>query len=764
MVDKETDTAAGESLGDDIYSRTIDKLRELGIADLVSLPQLVVVGDQSSGKSSVLESVTGFAFPRAPELCTRYATQITCRRDDFESIHVSIIPSQDSSDDRKEKLRTFVHSVKKDDLALADVFSKANKAMGLRGVKGGSVSGSAFTEDILKIEINGPKQHHLTVIDVPGIFRTATKNLTTDDDIVLVRNMVKRYIRDQRTIILAVIPCNVDIATQEVLTLAKEVDPQGVRTMGVLTKPDLATERATQQIVCELVEGKRHQVRLGYCVVKNRSADDETSTMKDRNSSEKAFFSANPWSRLKSTKRVGINSLSARLRDLLRDVSKKEFKNVTAEVHRMLQENESELDRMGPSRSRAGSQRQFLGQIASDFQDAARRARDGHYSGMAMFDKHPSLRLVTLIVSINEEFTNTFALSGHTRNFDGLTETEGITEGITKKPSKPGKSIELDRKLAGILREVDYNCPEPKNDSLLEDIERVFHQSRGADLGSFGGSVLAQVFKEQSKKWKPLVLQHVSRAIVIVHNFIGHVLRLKCPGDNTFEDLHDNFLLPKLRASYKRAMEHAQFLIDVELSGQPYTLNHYFNNNLQVSQANRLQQAIHKVVGPATSNISDGGTNDGPRNDVPPSTSPTSTSPAKNASDSPFNFSEQKSNESSGAVGWWIPKAMLPKLTTNRSNAEQAREDIHDVLRSYYKVARKRFVDVVVQQVIFHFLLDARDSPLKIFCPDLVMGLDDGQLRMIAGEDSATREKREHLTSVVENLRLAAEELTFGPK
>lgn len=117
----------GESLGDDGYSRTIDKLRELGIADLVPLPQLVVVGDQSSGKSSVLESVTGFAFPRYPELCTRYATQITCRRDDTESVHVMIIPSQESNDDRKERLRAFVYSVQKNDMALADVFAKVRR-------------------------------------------------------------------------------------------------------------------------------------------------------------------------------------------------------------------------------------------------------------------------------------------------------------------------------------------------------------------------------------------------------------------------------------------------------------------------------------------------------------------------------------------------------------------------------------------------------------------------------------------------------------
>ncbi|CRK09946.1 hypothetical protein BN1723_009101 [Verticillium longisporum] len=253
------------TLGDEVYVNIIDKLRECGIADQVSLPQLVVVGDQSSGKSSVLESLTGFAFPRAAGLCTRYATQITSRRDDSESIDVSIIPHPSSSESRAEQLRGFQRSINIEDLALAEVFADANNAMGIRGDGDdpSSTDLTTFSEDILKIVISGPTQQHLTIIDVPGIFRTSTENLTTDDDILLVRNMVKKYITDQRTIILAVIPCNVDIATQEVLTMAKEVDPDGVRTLGVLTKPDLAPEKAMQQAICDLIQGRKNPLRLG---------------------------------------------------------------------------------------------------------------------------------------------------------------------------------------------------------------------------------------------------------------------------------------------------------------------------------------------------------------------------------------------------------------------------------------------------------------------------------------------------------------------
>jgi hypothetical protein len=63
-----------------------------------------------------------------------------------------------------------------------------------------------------------------------------------------------------------------------------------VRTMGVLTKPDLVNENATREIITDLVLGKRNQLRLGYCIVKNRSADDQASTAAERRALEKLFF------------------------------------------------------------------------------------------------------------------------------------------------------------------------------------------------------------------------------------------------------------------------------------------------------------------------------------------------------------------------------------------------------------------------------------------------------------------------------------------
>lgn len=130
--------------------------------------------------------------------------------------------------------------------------------MGLKEVEISHEGANTFSDDVLEIEICGPKQQHLSVIDVPGIFRNTTEGLTTDSDMEAVRNMVTHYMKNTRSIILAVIPANVDIATQEI---SEKCDKNGQRTLGVLTKPDLVDKGAEPRVV-DLVEGKPHVTNL----------------------------------------------------------------------------------------------------------------------------------------------------------------------------------------------------------------------------------------------------------------------------------------------------------------------------------------------------------------------------------------------------------------------------------------------------------------------------------------------------------------------
>ncbi len=110
---------------------------------------------------------------------------------------------------------------------------------------------------------------------------------------------------------------------------------------------------------------------------------------------------------------------------------------------------------------------------------------------------------------------------------------------------------------------------------------------------------------------------------------------------------------------------------------------------------------------------------------------------------------KEKSN-----VRWYWPMAKRDATlqTSTASNTYHTIRDLHDTLKSYYKVARKRFVDVVCMQAVDHHLITGPAAPVKLFSPAFVIGLKDDELERIAGEDASTKRKREELRREFENL------------
>jgi hypothetical protein len=373
--------------------------------------------------------------------------------------------------------------------------------MGIKSEATYDSAGSAFSRDVLRVEISGPNEDHLTVIDVPGMFENVTPGVTTKEDIELVKSMVQNYIQESRTIILAVVPCNGDIANQKILTYAKEVDPEGKRTLGVLTKPDLAVENATKDVVLNLVRGKRRDLQLGYCIVKNRSADDTSSSPEERTRSEKEFFSKAPWTKL-SPDRLGIPALKVRVQQLLMDRTKSEFPKVRGDLASLLKENETLLKDMGESRSTTEQQRIYLGRIAAQFTRIKNCGLDGTYSREALFDTPSDLKLITRIREINEKFAESLYDWGATREFyrPGEEADAAANEDGEKEESPPigssGRSglyqsgISFDIPLLGeselddgVLHDA-FEWPEENQEDIMEYIEREWLASRAYELGT----------------------------------------------------------------------------------------------------------------------------------------------------------------------------------------------------------------------------------------------------------------------------------------
>uniref|UniRef100_A0A3B3D6B9 Interferon-induced GTP-binding protein Mx n=1 Tax=Oryzias melastigma TaxID=30732 RepID=A0A3B3D6B9_ORYME len=248
----------------------IDSLRSLGVEKDLALPAIAVIGDQSSGKSSVLEALSGVALPRGSGIVTRCPLELKMKRKkEGEDWYGKI-----SYQDREEELDDPTTVEKKIREAQDD----------MAGV------GLGISDELISLEIASPDVPDLTLIDLPGIARVAVKGQPENigDQI---KRLIQKFITKQETISLVVVPCNVDIATTEALKMAQQVDPEGERTLGILTKPDLV-DKGTEENVVEIVHNEVIQLKKGYMIVKCRGQKEITEkvSLTEAIEREKAFF------------------------------------------------------------------------------------------------------------------------------------------------------------------------------------------------------------------------------------------------------------------------------------------------------------------------------------------------------------------------------------------------------------------------------------------------------------------------------------------
>ncbi|KAL8710531.1 MAG: hypothetical protein Q9220_004964 [cf. Caloplaca sp. 1 TL-2023] len=680
----------GQGLGSPRLLEIIDSLMELNLGDSIQLPQLLVVGDQSSGKSSVLEGITGLPFPRDSALCTRFATQISFRRAPKSAINVSIIPHKEASKEDEERL-------------------KAWKKTGLT-----RLDRQNFAQVLNEIEVAGPDQQHLSVVDVPGIFRKVTEGVTTQEDMRSVRTMVNHYMKNPRSIILTVIPANVDIATQEILDMAKVHDQDEHRTLGVLTKPDLV-DKGAEDHVLSLMAGKSHKMNLGWCMVKNPGQQDlKREDHFDRIASEKSFFNTEaPWSSLDKS-RVGIASLRLRLVELLTDIIQKEFGNVRRDVIADLKAAEKKLEALGPSRVSPSQQRRYLLDIATKYQAVTNHALEARYGTDPIFDISSSLKLATAVVHRDESFSEDVFQKGLTMSFkkDSFTFTEAGSETVSEvltEDSSAGEGHEaittrhhfVDDDLEDLLFNEDI--PAAPGEDIIEWVEDLYKTSRGFEIGGFDPSLIHTMWRKQTSKWRNLALGYTSDVVSITHTYILDLLHVLCQDKRISANLL-SVMMDDLTVRYKRAIDHTHFLLHVEIN--PWTLNHYFAENLEKSKQQRARAVM-----------------------------------------------EAREAEEDGD---------RDQPSTHMSNSQSTVLLLHDILKSYYKVARKRFVDNVCMQAADYQLVRGPDTAVKVLSPSFVDDLTTEQLERIAGEDALTKRERANLLSQVASLKKAKKLLVMA--
>ena len=309
----------------------IDDLRKTGVQKELSIPQIAVMGDQSSGKSSVLEAISGIPFPRGAGLVTKCATQLSMSKGSEWSATLRVAGAMDNEG--------------KDDNAIT-VHNKEDIAPHIKELTENLCGDSTFCHDkYIEVKIIAPDVPDLTIIDLPGIVRTRTEG-QSETVVRDVDALLNRYLTLDRTIVLAVVSTGADIATADIIERAAKVDPCGARTMGVLTKPDLVDKGNESQWLAVLANETK-PLKHGYVMMKNRSQQDldNKMTIDEARKSESEYFAQSKY--IGNGNRLGAGVLTEALTDLLSSQIHAALPDIRLEINTKLEHAERELLALG---------------------------------------------------------------------------------------------------------------------------------------------------------------------------------------------------------------------------------------------------------------------------------------------------------------------------------------------------------------------------------------------------------------------------------
>ncbi|OQV14233.1 Dynamin-1 [Hypsibius exemplaris] len=252
-----------------IVNKLQDAFAQLGVPLSLDLPQIAVVGSQSAGKSSVLENFVGRDFlPRGSGIVTRrpLVLQLINGPAEYgEFLH------------QRGKTYTDFDAIRK------EIEDETDRVTG---------SDKNISAAPINLRVYSPHVLNLTLVDLPGMTKVPVGDQPPDIEIQI-RNMLMQFITQENCLILAVSPANADLANSDALKIAKEVDPEGLRTIGVITKLDLMDEGTDAK---DILENRLLPLRRGYIGVVNRSQRDieGKKDIKVAQDAERKFFMTHP--------------------------------------------------------------------------------------------------------------------------------------------------------------------------------------------------------------------------------------------------------------------------------------------------------------------------------------------------------------------------------------------------------------------------------------------------------------------------------------
>ncbi|KAK1401875.1 Dynamin-related protein 4C [Heracleum sosnowskyi] len=294
----------------------IDKLRNLKVMqEGIQLPTIVVVGDQSSGKSSVLESLAGISLPRGQGICTRVPL--------IMRLHHHSKPESELHLEYCGKV------VSTDELKIAESINMATAEIA------GDGKGISHTPLTLVVKKNGVPD--LTMVDLPGITRVPVHG-QPENIYEQISGIIMEYIKPEESIILNVLSATVDFPTCESIRMSQSVDKTGDRTLAVVTKSDKSPEGLRDKVMADDVN-----IGLGYVCVRNRIGDE---SYEEARMAESMLFESHPLLSKIDKSMVSVPVLARKLVQIQATIIAKCLPEIVKTINAKLHANVLELNNL----------------------------------------------------------------------------------------------------------------------------------------------------------------------------------------------------------------------------------------------------------------------------------------------------------------------------------------------------------------------------------------------------------------------------------
>ncbi|KAF2815992.1 uncharacterized protein BDZ99DRAFT_565876 [Mytilinidion resinicola] len=612
----------------------LERLKSLQAASDIKTPQLIVVGDQSSGKSSILEALARFHFPVHEELCTRFPTKLILKRSDRKLLKVHFDLKLDSrTDEENAKLQSFVQHVEASSRSywddLGDLMVKAADALG---------STKTFTEDVLVIEKHGPELPILSLVDLPGLFRAnSAQQSRVDRDTV--ERIFKEHIKEPANLVLVVVTASITAVNQtvveEVQKLARKDYKLLNRLIAVVTHPDLDEDRLaeTKRVLTEEPPLLGNMELLHKChVVRNQTKAERITgeSLDNRDRKEALFFNGDNWRHV-SNEQKGIHSLRATLKDLFWTRTKDELrKTIIPKIKGKIVDIDACVKAADASRSNDHQRRDYLCDVAEEFERLIREGVKGEYDDKGCRELHligerekcrqcrgffpdPRLglntddgqqyKLCSNVRALNKVFAATMRRFGRTNIIDrqegsepGATNVETNSQHDLKSPGRARKDKINEYFLSAEVLSQYYTSEEPKS-IPWKDYEDIVNQAMARNKGREPDGepnwiVYRDLFRYQSAGWAKIAEKHVRAVCEETEKYLALALTRACQDESVRQAIQDKIIRPNFKILQREANRTLTHLLECHRTGNPGFLDSFGDIFTVQEQAKDLDQTL----------------------------------------------------------------------------------------------------------------------------------------------------------------------------